>query len=107
MPGLSLIAGVSIALIVAGLMSALVATRIGPNRLFGIRTSAAFASREAWDTLNRSGGWGLVVAGGCFMVGALLLAWLTTVGVEGYLGCLAVVMVAYSLWLRRVASHLS
>lgn len=107
MPGLGMIAGVSTALIVAGLLTALVATRVGPNRLFGIRTRAAFARREAWDMLNRRGGWGLVVAGGIFLLVAMPLAWLTDDGVEVPFGCLAVVMITYSLWLRRLGSHLA
>ena len=44
------------ALLIGGLAVPLIRGRIGPNRTYGVRTRAAFASEEAWYAINRFGG---------------------------------------------------
>ncbi len=46
---------------------------IGPNRWYGVRTRASFASHSAWDRLNRLGG-------------RLLALWSVPVAVTGLIG---------------------
>ncbi|MBI4788034.1 MAG: SdpI family protein [Chloroflexi bacterium] len=60
--------GIGTLLVVIGIITYLLAPRVGPNPFFGVRVGYSFASREVWDKTNRLGGSlialvGLVLAG--------------------------------------------
>ncbi len=49
--------------VIFGAATYVFAPRVGPNPIFGVRTSVTLASREVWDAANRIGGLLLVAAG--------------------------------------------
>ena len=51
---------VGLGLLLVALAIPLILGRVKPNRAYGIRISAAFASEEAWYRINRQGGFCMV-----------------------------------------------
>ena len=51
------------ALVALGMVTVVFAPKVGPNAIFGVRTSASRSSREAWDKSNRLGGWLMALVG--------------------------------------------
>jgi uncharacterized membrane protein len=82
-PAIVTLAGVFIVLV----CRPLIAGKIAPNRLYGIRTPLAFSSDENWYRINRIGGMMLCKAG----------VFIAAVGLAGFLIAPLVGMVAYNL----------
>lgn len=60
-------------LTLGGIAVYILAPRVGPNPIFGVRVGYAYASREVWDRTNRFGGALLVSIGVVVLIGGLVL----------------------------------
>lgn len=60
-------------LALAGLAVYILAPRVGPNPIFGVRVGYAYASRDVWDRTNRFGGALLISIGLVVAIGGIVL----------------------------------
>lgn len=83
--------GIGAVLIIAGLATYLLAPRVGPNPIFGVRVGYSYASREVWDRSNRFGGVLLTLVGVGTAILGVALQWLNVAPREG-IGILTMAM---------------
>lgn len=60
--------------VISGVVTAIVAPRIGPNAFLGVRTSVTLSDRRIWGPANRVGGWILVACGAGLLPIVILMA---------------------------------
>ncbi len=80
-------------LVLIGAITYIVAPRVGPNPIFGVRVGYSYASREVWDKTNRFGGV-MLGAVGLLVSGLACVLYVGNVGTGDAMTILTVVMLA-------------
>ncbi len=84
--------GIGALLVVLGVITFILAPRVGPNPIFGVRIGYAYANRETWDKTNRFGGALMSLVGvGTAILGLLLT--LMNVSARDAMGVLVAAMI--------------
>jgi hypothetical protein len=82
--------GLGLITVAIGLITAVLAPRIGPNPIFGFRIGYAYATRQIWDETNRRGGLLFASVGAATAATGAVISWL---GIQGNAGAIVVTTV--------------
>ncbi len=102
--------GIGGLLFVAGILTYILAPRVGPNPIFGVRVGYAYANRQVWDRTNRFGGIVIAVIGLGVAVAACffqLLAVSTSGGIAILTAAMLVALVGGMVWMTLYARSLA
>jgi uncharacterized membrane protein len=84
--------GLAAVISIGGLLIYIIAPRVGPNPVFGIRTGYSFANRDIWNKVNRVGGLLLLILGFLLYFLSITQSWLDISKQKGILNIAAILV---------------
>jgi uncharacterized membrane protein len=102
--------GLAAIISVSGLLIYIIAPRVGPNPVFGVRTGYSFANRGVWNRVNRVGGLLLIILGFLLYFLSVTQVWLDVSKQKGILNIAAVLvfgLLSLVIWLFLYSKKLA